>query len=274
MHTGRVRSIWDGDGLADEEEVQLGTDPMKGDTDGDSYPDGLEKALGSDPLDKESTPDIRPPAFLNGPLLDVETITIFKEQADLTGQPAEEVKHVLQRSKGQHAQAGCSCWFYQFFGGKLSHGQPFTSGSTGKDGKLDLTTPGRIIFDPVALGLNPAISNVFNFTTINIGPGVTVVLTAKIFPAPVYWLAQGAVTISGVIDLSGENGHDETDLVTETGSRSRGGGRLFRWRGWKCFYPCNGWKRARRESSCHERSSKCREFPMMAYSPAASILFL
>jgi YD repeat-containing protein len=60
----------DGDGLSDDEERRIGTDPFNPDTDGDGYPDGLEVALGSDPLDPRSIPDIRPPGFLSIPLID------------------------------------------------------------------------------------------------------------------------------------------------------------------------------------------------------------
>lgn len=44
----------DGDGLTDEEEAELGTDPNDKDTDDDSYWDGWEVDEGTDPLDPES----------------------------------------------------------------------------------------------------------------------------------------------------------------------------------------------------------------------------
>jgi hypothetical protein len=90
----------------------------------------------------------------------------------------------------------------------LSQSQTFNSGSNGSDGALNLTTPGTIIFDPKSFTppLNPAGDNVYNFTTINIGPGVTVKLSGNNLSGPIYWLAQGAVTINGTLDLSGENG--------------------------------------------------------------------
>ena len=58
----------DGDGLSDEEEIALGTDPFNPDTDGDGYPDGLEVALGSNPLDPKSIPDIRSHVFPGIPI--------------------------------------------------------------------------------------------------------------------------------------------------------------------------------------------------------------
>lgn len=94
-------------------------------------------------------------------------------------------------------------------GASFLQSQTFDSGSTGADGALNLTTPGTVIFDPAALNLRPAVENVFHFTTINIGPGVTVRFTTKSFNHPVYWLAQGAVTINGTLNLDGENGLGE-----------------------------------------------------------------
>ncbi len=46
----------DGDGLADEFEEQVGTDPAEADTDGDGYVDGDEWSGFSDPLDEADYP--------------------------------------------------------------------------------------------------------------------------------------------------------------------------------------------------------------------------
>ena len=85
----------------------------------------------------------------------------------------------------------------------------FSSGSNGSDGALNLTTPGTIVFDPKTFNpaLDPDGDNIYHFTTINIGAGVTVKLRGDIINGPVFWLAQGAVTINGTIDLSGDQGH-------------------------------------------------------------------
>ena len=107
---------------------------------------------------------------------------------------------------------------------KEGYGQTFSSGSTGADGALNLTTPGTIIFDPVALGLNPAVANVFNFTTINIASGVTVRLTSKALTGPIYWLAQGAVTINGTLDLSGESGAADSNVISSRVAAAGGAG--------------------------------------------------
>ena len=88
-----------------------------------------------------------------------------------------------------------------------AHAQVLNSGSNGSDGALSLTTPGEVIFNPVALGLDADRDNVFHFTTITIGPGVTVRMPFNALQGlPVIWLAQGAVQIHGTVDLSGQNG--------------------------------------------------------------------
>lgn len=105
-----------------------------------------------------------------------------------------------------------------------SYGQSFNSGSNGSDGALDLTTPGTITFDPAVLGLNPAIPNVFNFTTINVASGVVVRFTSKNLSGPIYWLAQGAVTINGTLDLSGENGAPASTVTSSRVPAAGGAG--------------------------------------------------
>jgi YD repeat-containing protein len=94
----------DGDGLSDEDERRIGTDPFNPDTDGDGYPDGLEVALGSNPLDPRSIPDIRPPAFLIVPLIDIHNLAILNPQPGGPNQPAQGdqnnyVAQVLQARK-------------------------------------------------------------------------------------------------------------------------------------------------------------------------------
>jgi YD repeat-containing protein len=64
----------DGDGLTDEQERALGTNPFNPDTDGDGFPDGLEVALGSNPLDPHSVPDIRPPAIIVFPSIGIRNL--------------------------------------------------------------------------------------------------------------------------------------------------------------------------------------------------------
>ena len=109
-------------------------------------------------------------------------------------------------------------------------GQTFSSGSTGTDGALTYNTPGTYVFDPKTFTppLDPAGDNIFNFTTITIAAGVTVKLTGDVLNGPVVWLAQGAVTINGTIDLSGQNGFIASNTTQRTltipGAGGYGGG--------------------------------------------------
>lgn len=57
----------DGDGLSDDEERIIGTDPDDPDTDGDGFPDGVEIRYGSDPLDPSSVPDLTQVGIRGGP---------------------------------------------------------------------------------------------------------------------------------------------------------------------------------------------------------------
>jgi hypothetical protein len=89
----------------------------------------------------------------------------------------------------------------------MAMAQPFSSGSTGSDGALNYPTAGTYNFDPVALNLNPAGDNIFNFTTINIASGVTLTLQNNYLRGkPVVWLATGNVTIAGTLVLDGQSG--------------------------------------------------------------------
>jgi len=47
----------DGDGLTDDEEAELGTDPEEADSDSDGLTDGEEQDLGTDPLDEDTDSD-------------------------------------------------------------------------------------------------------------------------------------------------------------------------------------------------------------------------
>jgi len=93
--------------------------------------------------------------------------------------------------------------------------QSFNSGSNGSDGALNLTTQGTIVFDPRAFQppLDPDGDNVFHFTTITIGGGVTLKLSGQFLNGPVFFLAQGAVQIDGaIIDLNGGDGADGSSI--------------------------------------------------------------
>ncbi|HEX9669971.1 MAG TPA: hypothetical protein VGC93_10855 [Thermoanaerobaculia bacterium] len=99
--------------------------------------------------------------------------------------------------------------------------QAFDSGSTGADGALTLTTPGTVVFDPASFSppLDPDGDNVYHFTSITIGSGVTVrLLGPRLTMSPVFWLATGPVQIDGTVDLSGSIGQHGTQVLND-GSR-------------------------------------------------------
>lgn len=83
--------------------------------------------------------------------------------------------------------------------------QTFKSGSTGADGDLTYAANLGLVYFPPAT-LTPRTIPVYNFKTITIPAGTTVRLSGWIINAPVYWLAQGDVNISGTLDLSGQPG--------------------------------------------------------------------
>lgn len=75
--------------------------------------------------------------------------------------------------------------------------QGFSSGSTGADGPLDVTS--NTTLDMPANGI-------FNFTTINIASGHTLSFNRNPLNTPVYLLATGDVTLAGTIQVDGQNG--------------------------------------------------------------------
>jgi len=91
-------------------------------------------------------------------------------------------------------------------GAAMAQPQTFSSGSTGADGALTYAASlGTVYFPPSGLSVHS--NGIYNFTTISIGTGTTVRLSGWVFNTPIYWLAQGNVTISGTLDLSGQPGH-------------------------------------------------------------------
>jgi hypothetical protein len=99
---------------------------------------------------------------------------------------------------------------FPFLAPCMAPAQPFSSGSDGSDGALNLTTAGTVVFDPVALGLHGSgvANNVFNFTTFNLAANVTLKFDSSLLHnQAVIFLATGNVTIAGQFDLTGEAGY-------------------------------------------------------------------
>lgn len=110
----------------------------------------------------------------------------------------------------------------------------FTTGSTGADGVFHPTSntvvdlsqadhgPGTGTYDPAHWAV------VFNYTTIDVPAGVTVTFTNHKSGAPVVWLAQGDVALSGSIVLDGAGGggyYNEAPFFAQPGPGGFEGGR-------------------------------------------------
>jgi len=92
----------------------------------------------------------------------------------------------------------------------------FNCGSSGADGALTYPASGSPVtytFDPAdaaspAFGKDADGDGIYHFTTITIPTNVTVKVRApEVGWQPINWLCTGDVTINGVLDLDGENGH-------------------------------------------------------------------
>lgn len=94
----------------------------------------------------------------------------------------------------------------------LLSAQSYDSGSDGSDGALVIAPDlGEVYFNPDDFdpALDPDRDGVYHFTTITIGEGTFVFLTAGVLGhRPVIWLAQGDVTIEGEIYLNTINDTD------------------------------------------------------------------
>ena len=105
--------------------------------------------------------------------------------------------------------------------------QTFSSGSDGLDGALTLANSlGVVLFDPVdtARGgcvLDPGRRGVYDFTTITIGAGTSLILRADKVNKTVHWLATGNIVISGTVNLDGERHGDERPEPASSGRDSR-----------------------------------------------------
>src|SRR5213594_1666777 len=150
--------------------------------------------------------------------IDVEPSRVSHVEGNLTGTSAS---NVLRKMDKILFAAFALC-----FSVANGRAQTFVSGSTGSDGDLSITTPGVTVFDPRTFGppVNPADSNIFNFKTITIAAGSTLKLSGANFAAPVYFLAQGDVTINGTIDLNGQDGSSASLLFQRTGPTIPGAG--------------------------------------------------
>lgn len=94
----------------------------------------------------------------------------------------------------------------------------FSSGSTGADGAFNPTVNVTVTLPP---------SGVLNYTTVNIPQSVQVRFTRNALNTPVTILAQGNVTISGEIVVSGDNGNGRFGGLGGPGGFRGGNGGTF-----------------------------------------------
>lgn len=92
--------------------------------------------------------------------------------------------------------------------------QTFSSGSTGADGVLDLTSGDREVQLPD--------TGILNYITVNIPSGRKLTFISNLRNSPVIILAKGSVTIAGSIDVSAK-----TLSITPSGGRTPGPGGFY-----------------------------------------------
>jgi hypothetical protein len=80
---------------------------------------------------------------------------------------------------------------------------------------LNITAPGVTYLDPKAMMINPKGDNIFNFTTITIASGSVLKISEVKVHGPIYFLASGDVSISGAIDLRGDDSPGPTPTAAE-----------------------------------------------------------
>ncbi len=92
--------------------------------------------------------------------------------------------------------------------------------------QVDLSLADTVSFADFQMGVNPNPGQgvyipeqwavVFRYSSVNIPSGVTVTFSNHPSLAPVVWLVSGNVTISGVVNLSGGNGHPFNTTATQS----------------------------------------------------------
>jgi len=90
----------DQDGLSNDEEMALGTDPNNRDTDGDGVSDGVEIAVGTSPLDPADFPvDLIPIEYVHPEVTRIRDLLDFKGQYYLTTETTLNTNRRLKRAQ-------------------------------------------------------------------------------------------------------------------------------------------------------------------------------
>src|SRR6266403_1554 len=87
---------------------------------------------------------------------------------------------------------------FLFLASSSTPAQGFSSGSTGADGPLDLSSGDRVVQLPE--------SGILNYTTVNVPVGRVLSFAKNYRNTPVIMLAQGNVTIAGAMSVSAQGG--------------------------------------------------------------------
>ncbi len=95
LGTDPVNADTDGDGVQDGGEINAGTDPLLADTDGDGFTDGEELDLGSDPLDQSSFPQGTEPNSFNVQVFNCPAGHEGKATPDQCTDPADGVEFTV-----------------------------------------------------------------------------------------------------------------------------------------------------------------------------------
>jgi hypothetical protein len=123
--------------------------------------------------------------------------------------------HLFRRLK----VSSSSLWTLLFLGAfalsATSVSAQFSSGSTGADGAFNPAANVTVTLPP---------SGVFNYTTVNIPPGVQVRYTRNALNTPITILAQGNVNISGEIIIQGDDGNGRLGGLGGSGGFRGGNG--------------------------------------------------
>jgi hypothetical protein len=95
------------------------------------------------------------------------------------------------------------------------------SGSNGSDGAFNPTAASTVI----NMADHP--NGIYQYTSVNISNGVTVIFTPNANNTPVTWLVQSNVVINGTVDVSGQSANSSIGALGGAGGGSGGNGGSF-----------------------------------------------
>ncbi len=105
--------------------------------------------------------------------------------------------------------------------GRLLQGSSLPIGTSNSDGCFDQFDPAGCTY---VIPLREPPNHIFNFTTVTIAAGVTVMFKPNVTNTPVFILATGDVTIAGTINISGEAARPTSAIAPRGGPGGFSGG--------------------------------------------------